>query len=96
MEESWKPPKWWYREKRPPNYDIYFEIMRRIVFNAGLNWNVIEKKWSTIRKAFVQFSIENVAQFTTVDVERFMKDKGIVRNKRKILAIITKRKYLQR
>ena len=88
MEESWKLPDWWYREKRPPNDDAYFENMCRIIFQAGLNWNVIEKKWSTIKKAFAQFSIEKVAQFTVADVERLMKDKGIVRNKRKILAII--------
>jgi DNA-3-methyladenine glycosylase I len=88
MEESWKPPQWWYREKRPPNDDAYFENMCRIIFQAGLNWSVIEKKWPTIKKAFAQFSIEKVAQFTNANVERLMNDKGIVRNKRKILAII--------
>ena len=88
MEESWKPPEWWYREKRPPTDDAYFENMCRIIFQAGLNWSVIEKKWFTIKKAFAEFSIEKVAQFTNADVERLMKDKGIVRNKRKILAII--------
>jgi DNA-3-methyladenine glycosylase I len=88
MEESWKPPAWWYREKRPPNDDAYFENMCRIIFQAGLNWNVIEKKWVTTKKAFAEFSIEKVAQFTNADVERLMKDKGIVRNKRKIQAII--------
>lgn len=88
MEGTWKPPEWWYRGKRPPNDDIYFENMSRIIFQAGLNWNVIENKWSTMKQAFAQFSIEKVAQFTNADVEHLMNDKGVVRNKRKILAVI--------
>lgn len=87
-EESWQPPDWWYRGKRPPNDDAYFENMCRIIFQAGLNWNVIEKKWSTIKKAFNNFSSDKVARFTDSDVERLMKDEGIVRNKGKISAII--------
>jgi DNA-3-methyladenine glycosylase I len=88
MEESWKLPEWWYREKRPPNDDAYFENMCRIIFQAGLNWNVIEKKWAITKKAFAQFSIEKVAQFNDAEIERLMNDKGIVRNKAKIAAII--------
>jgi DNA-3-methyladenine glycosylase I len=88
MEGEWKPPEWWYREKRPPNDDAYFENMCRIIFQAGLNWNVIEKKWPSIRKGFAEFSVEKVACFTDADVERLMKDEGIVRNRGKICAII--------
>ena len=88
MEATWKPPEWWFRGKRPPNDDAYFENMSRIIFQAGLNWSVIENKWSTMKQAFGQFSIEKVAQFTNADIERLMNDKGVVRNKRKIQAII--------
>src|SRR3972149_6725295 len=88
MEGEWKPPEWWYRGKRPPNDDACFENMCRIIFQAGLNWNVIEKKWPNIKKAFAEFSIEKVARFTHADVERLMKDEGIVRNRGKIRAII--------
>jgi DNA-3-methyladenine glycosylase I len=88
MEATWKPPEWWYRGKRPPNDDAYFENMSRIIFQAGLNWSVIENKWPTMKQAFAQFSIEKVAQFTNADIERLMNDKGVVRNKRKIQAII--------
>jgi DNA-3-methyladenine glycosylase I len=86
--EKWQPPEWWYREKRPPNDEAYFENMCRIIFQAGLNWNVVEKKWPTVKKAFAQFSIEKVARFSDADVARLMKDEGIVRNKGKICAII--------
>jgi DNA-3-methyladenine glycosylase I len=88
MEGTWKPPDWWYRKKHPENDDAYFENMSHVIFEAGLNWNVIEKKWPTTRKAFAEFNIEKVAHFTEKDVERLLKDEGIVRNRGKIEAII--------
>lgn len=88
QEESWQPPDWWYREKRPSSDDAYFENMCRIIFQAGLNWSVIDKKWPSTKKAFAQFSVEKVARFSNADVERLMQDEGIVRNRGKIQAII--------
>ena len=88
QEQSWQAPEWWYQEKRPPNGDGYFENMSRIIFQAGLNWHVIDNKWPTISKAFANFRINKVACFTNADVERLMKDTGIVRNRAKIQATI--------
>jgi len=87
-EENWQTPDWWYIKKRPPNDDAYFENMCRIIFQAGLNWRVIDKKWSMTKKSFANFSIDKVADFKDVDVQRLMKDEGIVRHKGKIQAII--------
>lgn len=95
QEESWQPPDWWYVKKRPPNDDAYFENMCRLIFQAGLNWDVIDKKWPTTRKAFANFSIAKVARFTDADVDRLMKDAGIVRNKGKIQAIIANASQFQ-
>lgn len=88
QEQSWQPPQWWYRKNRPENDDLYFENMSRVIFEAGLNWYVIDKKWSTIKTAFMGFSIEKVSRFTESDVERLLKDKGVVRNRSKIQALI--------
>jgi 3-methyladenine DNA glycosylase Tag len=87
-EQNWKIPEWWYREKRPPNDDAYFENMCRVIFQSGLNWRVIEDKWPTTKKAFANFEVPKVAYFSDADVENLMKDFGIVRNKGKIKAII--------
>jgi DNA-3-methyladenine glycosylase I len=87
-EQTWQPPEWWYRKTRPSNDDVYFENMCRIIFQAGLNWSVIDKKWSTTKKAFQNFSVDKVACFTDADIERLMKDEGIVRNRGKVNAII--------
>jgi DNA-3-methyladenine glycosylase I len=88
QEEHWQMPEWRCRDKRPPNNEIYFENMCRVIFQAGLNWHVIDNKWSTTKKAFANFKISEVANFTATDVERLMRDPGIVRNRGKIKAII--------
>jgi 3-methyladenine DNA glycosylase Tag len=81
-------PDWWYREKRPSTDNEYFENMSRVIFQAGLNWHVIDKKWLTSKRAFANFNINKVSRFTDADVQRLMKDSGIVRNRSKIEAII--------
>jgi 3-methyladenine DNA glycosylase Tag len=88
MQGEWKRPEWWYIGKCPPNDNAYFENMSRVIFQAGLNWTVIDKKWPTTKKAFADFDIEKVSRFTNADVERLLKDKGIIRNRGKIAAII--------
>lgn len=87
-EQNWQMPQWWYRETRPSDDNAYFENMCRVIFQAGLNWQVIDKKWSTTKKAFLNFNIEKVACFTDEDVAMLLKDEGIIRNKGKIQAII--------
>ena len=86
--ETWKMPDWWWRNERPANDSVYFENMCRVIFQAGLNWQVIEGKWETTKKAFADFNTKEVASFTDADVQRLMNDPGIVRNKGKIKAII--------
>ncbi len=96
LEENWQPPQWWYTEgKRPENDEAYFENMCRIIFQAGLNWSVIDKKWSTTRKAFSNFKINKVARFGDADLERLMKDEGIIRNRGKLQAIILNSREFQ-
>jgi len=88
-EQAWQPPEWWYPKGRhPASDDAYFENLCRIIFQAGLNWSVIDKKWPTTKKAFANFSVEKVSRFDDADLERLLKDAGIVRNRGKIQAVI--------
>ncbi len=88
MSEEWHPPAWMYRDKRPPNDDAYFENMTRVIFVAGLNWKMIDKKWPNFKKAFKNFSIDKVARFSDDDEEQLKNNPGIVRNRAKIAAVI--------
>jgi DNA-3-methyladenine glycosylase I len=73
---------------RPKNDDGYFEQMSRSVFLAGLNWRVIEKKWPDINRLFANFSIDAVAQFNDADIDRLLKDEGMIRSAKKITAVV--------
>ena len=77
-----------YRKRHPPNDNAYFENMTRIIFQAGLSWKMIDKKWPNFRKAFENFSIDKVSRFKNSDAERLLKDAGIVRNRVKVAAAI--------
>ncbi len=84
-----------YRGKRPPNDDAYFENMTRVIFLAGLSWRMIDDKWANFRRAFKNFSIDKVADFSEKDVQRLMSDASIVRNRAKITAAINNAKQFQ-
>jgi len=87
-EKGWSPPKWMYRGRRPTSDDAYFENMTRVIFQAGLSWKMIDEKWPNFKKAFKDFSIDQVAKFSENDVKRLMSNTGIVRNQAKIVAAI--------
>lgn len=70
------------------NDQILFEYLSLGGFQAGLNWLSILKKRDSFRKAFHDFDPIQVAQFTEQDRARLLEDKGIVRNKVKINAVI--------
>jgi DNA-3-methyladenine glycosylase I len=94
-EGSWRPPKWMHRDKRPTSDDAYFENMTRVIFLAGLSWEMIDEKWPNFKRAFNDFSIAKVAKFDEKDVKRLMADANIVRNRAKIIATISNAKQFQ-
>ena len=74
--------------KKPKNDDEYYEILCQSVFQAGFSWKVVCNKWPNFQKAFHRFQIKKVAALKTQDVDKFLKDPGIIRNNQKIMAVI--------
>lgn len=68
-ESGWSPYKWMYRGKPPPSDDACFENMTRTISLAGLSWKMIDEKCPNIKKAFNDFSVDKVAEFSEKDVE---------------------------
>jgi DNA-3-methyladenine glycosylase I len=68
--------------------DALFELLTLEGFQAGLAWITILRKREAFRAAFRGFGITTVARFGKRDVERLMRDEGIVRNRAKIEAAI--------
>lgn len=60
-------------------------------FQSGLSWLTILRKRDRFREVFCDFDFDRVANFTEVDVERLLGDKGIVRHRGKIEARSTTR-----
>lgn len=64
-------------------------------FQSGLSWRTILAKRENFRAAFHGFDVDKVAQFTEHDVDRLLKDQGIVRHRGKIEAVINNARRAQ-
>lgn len=73
-----------------------FEFLLLESAQAGLSWATILKKRENYWKAFAGFDPNIVASFKAKDIERLMKDAGIVRNRLKIEAAVNNaQKFLE-
>ncbi len=73
------------------------ELFCRLVLEinqAGLSWETILKKQDTFRKAYSNFDIKKVANYTEADRERLLADPGIIRNRLKVNAAIENAKTI--
>lgn len=67
------------------------ELFGRLILEinqAGLSWNTILQKQENFRKAFDNYDIQRIANYTEADRERLLNDAGIIRNRLKINAVI--------
>ncbi len=73
-----------------------FEFLVLESAQAGLSWITVLRKREEYRKAFAGFNPKKVALFTKRDVERLLKNTGIIRNRMKIEAAINNaQKFLE-
>jgi DNA-3-methyladenine glycosylase I len=74
---------------RPVTDDVrIYEKLCLEGFQSGLSWLTILRKRPAFRHAFAAFDIQRVARFGSRDVERLLRDAGIVRHRGKIEAAI--------
>ena len=76
------------RKITPDGDDGYFEELTKAVFRAGFSWAVIREKWDNFVQSFDEFQLVRVASYGPGDLERLCEDRGIVRNRRKIVATV--------
>jgi DNA-3-methyladenine glycosylase I len=65
-----------------------FEKLSLESFQSGLSWRTILTKRENFRAAFHDFDFDRIASFTQGDVDRLLKNEGIVRHRGKIEAVI--------
>jgi len=72
-----------------------FEKLSLESFQSGLSWRTILAKRENFRAAFHDFDFDRVARFTQRDINRLLKDAGIVRHRGKIEAVINNARRTQ-
>ena len=60
-----------------------------------MSWRTILAKRASFRAAFHDFDFDRIARFTGRDVDRLLRDKGIVRHRGKIEAVINNARRAQ-
>ena len=73
---------------KPKALGDYLEVMSNAVFQTGISWQVVEKKWPGTREAFKGFDAVKVSTLGPTQVDALSNDTQLIRNRRKIEAII--------
>jgi DNA-3-methyladenine glycosylase I len=72
--------------------DRLFEKICLEGFQSGLSWLTILRKRDNFREAFAGFDFDRVARFNGRDVNRLLRNEGIVRHRGKIVSTINNAK----
>ena len=80
-----------------PNFDdkYLYEMLILESFQAGLSWECVLNKRDDFRKAFDNFDIDKVCEYTEEKVQELLKNEKIIRNKLKINAAINNSKIFK-
>ena len=99
----------WCNEKNPlyveyhdnewcvPNFDdkYLYEMLILESFQAGLSWECVLNKRESIRAAYDGFDISKVILYGESKISELMDNKGIIRNRLKIVASINNSKIFK-
>jgi 3-methyladenine DNA glycosylase Tag len=69
---------------KPTKLADYLDVMSKAVFQSGISWTVVDKKWAGTREAFEGFDPAKVADYRPDDIDRLVADPRIIRNRRKV------------
>ena len=72
----------------PQSLGDYLDVMSKSVFQSGISWRVVEAKWPTTQEAFGGFDAYKVAEMTEADLDDLAQDTRVIRNRRKLDAIV--------
>jgi DNA-3-methyladenine glycosylase I len=78
--------------KKPIDDKGYLEILSKAVFNAGFSYQVVNSKWVGIKEIFHEFDPEILSNWTINEVTSALKSPKIIRNYRKVNAIVANAK----
>jgi len=86
------------KEWSTPVHDeqLLFEFLILEGAQAGLSWSIILRKRENFRKAYDNFDYNKIMKYSKQKVEELINNEGIIRNRRKIEAVVANAKaFLQ-
>ena len=87
------PTTWAIGQQHSCDRDFYEELCYHM-FAAGFSRQVVRDKWPAHREAFADFDPAKVAALNDDLVDRLVTDKALIRNRRKLTAVITNARKL--
>ena len=80
-----------------PQHDdrILFEHLILDGLQAGLSWSIILKKREYLRSAFDNFDPFVIARYGTAKIDELLTDKGVIRNRAKLEAVVKNARAFQ-
>ena len=74
---------------------VLFERLVLEINQAGLSWLTILVKRENLRQAYAGFDVDRVAAMQTLEIDLLMQNTGIIRQRKKIEAIIANARMIQ-
>lgn len=78
----------------PHNDESIFEQYTIGMFAAGLNWNISFLKYPLLTKYYHNWHLSQIAKMTDKEVDKMVQDKGLIRNRKKMVATIDNAKLV--
>ncbi len=72
----------------PPTDSEYLENLSQKIFISGFAWPPVRDRWPRFQEAFCRFDPEIVADMPEELIEHLCGDPGLIRNRRKIRAVV--------
>jgi 3-methyladenine DNA glycosylase Tag len=73
---------------RPRTLADYLDVMSRAVFQSGMSWRVVNAKWAGTREVLAGFDPAVLGGWGEREVDRAAQDTRLIRNRRKIEAVV--------
>lgn len=79
-----------HRQPTPPkDLSGYLDALARVMFQTDISWRVVDAKWPGTRDAFRGFQPDRVASLSAADIDRLMADTRVIRNRKKLEAVVS-------
>jgi hypothetical protein len=77
-----------FNDRVPCSDNDHFEALTAAVFSARFNPMIVCRRWPSIRQAFADFHLCDVASWSNSDAEQILVYPGMIRSRKKVMATL--------